>query len=198
MRSIEFWFEYGSTYSYLTVGRLGKLAQAAGVEVNWKPFLLMPLMIKQGLTQGPFLPFPRKMAYMWRDIERRAAEHGLQYRRPSRYPPEEVLTTARVGCMASNEGWCQSFTEKSFELHWTRDIPIGSNENLHQSIRHAGHEPATEIERARRPETKEALKSQTEQAGKLGIFGSPTFLVGDEMFWGDDRVEQALAWAARG
>lgn len=197
MPTLQFWYEFGSTYTWPTVARIGRAAQAAGVTVEWKPFLLMPLMIGQGLDRGPFLPFPRKMAYMWRDLERRCAEHGIAYRKPSAYPPQEVLTSARLGLLGSHEGWCQAFTEKAFELHWTQDIAIGTPENLQQALRHAGQEPEAALARARSDANKQALKAQTEAADARGLFGSPSFLAGGELFWGDDRLEQALAWARR-
>ena len=76
MASMEFWFEYGSTYSYLSVARIGRMAQRAGVEVAWRPFLLTPILSALGMPKGPFLTNPAKMAYMWRDLERRAAGSG--------------------------------------------------------------------------------------------------------------------------
>lgn len=99
MTPIDFWIEYGSTYTYLTVARIGKLAAQSGVEVRWQPFFLMPIMAELGMTQGPFLPYPSKTNYMWRDIERRAARHRIPYARPSTYPVNS-LQTARVACIA--------------------------------------------------------------------------------------------------
>ncbi len=195
MATLEFWYEFGSTYTYLTVARIRREAQQRGVEVQWKPFLLMPLMIEQGLTQGPFLPFPRKLAYMWRDLERRAAEHGLPYRRPDRYPPDDVLTSARVALLGSREGWCDTFTESVFEQHWTRGRPIGSEANLREAIESIGRSPDDVLTQARAADVKAALRAQTEEAQRRGLFGSPSFVVADELFWGDDRLEQALDWA---
>jgi 2-hydroxychromene-2-carboxylate isomerase len=197
MPVLEFWLEYGSTYSYLSVARIGPLADAARIEVRWRPFLLMPLLIDQGLSQGPFLPFPRKTAYMWRDLERRAARHGIPYRRPSRYPPENVLLTARIGVLAAREGWCRAFTERTFALHWTEDRMIGTEENLNTVLTALGHAPAEVIARALSADNKERLKAETEEARRLGLFGAPSFVAGGELFWGDDRLEEALECAAR-
>jgi 2-hydroxychromene-2-carboxylate isomerase len=195
MRKIAFWFEFGSTYTYLTVARLRTAAAAAGVEVEWKPFLLMPLLIEQGMNLGPFLPYPRKIAYMWRDLERRAAEHGLPYRQPEKYPPEETLTSARLALLGAQEGWCASFVESAFHQHWTQGRLIGTADNIETALRQAGQDPEAALARARSPAIKEGLKLQTEEARRAGLFGSPSFLVGDELFWGDDRLEQAIAWA---
>jgi 2-hydroxychromene-2-carboxylate isomerase len=107
---MTFWFEYASTYTWLSVSRLPRLAEAAGVQVEWRPFLLAPILKHQvGMERGPFLGHAPKLKYMWRDLERRAAVHGVPYRKPSVYPPNTLLT-ARVGTLASAQGWSEAFT----------------------------------------------------------------------------------------
>lgn len=195
MKLLEFWFEFASTYTYLTVARIRRRAEEAGVTVVWKPFMLMPLMFEQGMNLGPFLPYPKKLDYMWRDVERRAIEHGLPYARPSKYPPDEILTSARLALIGAEEGWCDSFAEEAFRLHWSQSILIGTEENLQRSLTAAGQDVATMLGRTKTPEVKEGLKAQTEEARQKGLFGSPSFFVDGELFWGDDRLEQAIAWA---
>ncbi len=192
--TLQFWFELGSTYTYLTVARIGRLAEAQGVDVDWRPFLLMPIMVKACMTQGPFLPYPRKTAYMWRDIERRAQEYGVPYRRPLKYPPDDVLASARLALLGIQEGWGGAFVEAVFRQHWTQLIQIGTPENIAGALVVAGQEPRAAIERSHTPAIKDGLRAQTELAEAKGIFGSPSFIVGDELFWGDDRLEQAMAW----
>jgi 2-hydroxychromene-2-carboxylate isomerase len=161
MPAVDFWFEFGSTYTYPAVARIAELAADRGVEIRWRPFLLMPIMIEMGMAQGPFLPYRRKLDYMWRDLERRCAEHGVPYRKPSAYPPADVITSARLALLGACEGWCRTFTEKAFALHWTEDRPIGSEDNIRTSLVASGQDPATALERAKLPATKEALKAQT-------------------------------------
>jgi len=195
MQTVQFWIEYGSTYSWLSVARIGRLAAERGVPVDWQPFFLMPIMAEQGMNLGPFLPYPHKMAYMWRDIERRAHRLGVRYLQPSTYPVNS-LVTARIGCIAANEGWCQAFTEGVFTRHWTENCLIGSDDNLDRTLQALGHDPATLKERAQAPAIKDQLKQQTDRARALKLFGAPSFTVGGELFWGDDRLEEALDWAA--
>lgn len=133
-------------------------------------------------------------AYMWRDLERRARRYGLPYRRPEQYPVNS-LQTIRVALVGAREGWCQAFTEEAFRLHWTQGVLIGTDENLQRALRHAGQDPARVVPVASSPENKEALKAQTPRALGRGIFGSPSFVVGGEMFWGDDRLEDAVDYA---
>jgi 2-hydroxychromene-2-carboxylate isomerase len=195
MTPLHFWLEFGSTYSYLSVARIGALAARHGVPVVWQPFYLMPLFIEQGMHQGPFRPYPNKIDYMWRDLERRAARHGIAYRKPSSYPPNS-LPAARVALVAAHEGWCQAFAEKVFALHWTEDRAIGSDDNLDTALRALGKDPAAVRAQAQSPQNKDALKAQTDRARALRIFGSPSFVVGSELFWGDDRLDDAVEWAA--
>jgi len=194
MGRMSFWFEYASTYSYLTVSRIGELAEARGVQVDWRPFLLAPILKDRGMTQGPFLGHPPKLKYMWRDLERRAAFHGLPYRRPSVYPPNTLLT-ARVGTMAATQGWCEAFTREVFRLHWTEDVAIGTDENLRRALTSCGRNADEVLVAAQSDAVKQLLRAVTDAAQAFGIFGSPSFTVGDELFWGDDRLEDAFACA---
>lgn len=193
MPVMEVWIEYSSTYSYLTVARVGRLAAQHGVALDWQPFFLPPVREQQGLG----FPFPEasaKTAYMWRDLERRAASLGVPYRRPGSYPVNS-LPTARVALAGQGEGWSQRFTEEVFRLHWTQGCLIGSDENLQQALATLGLDASQVLQRANSPENKEALKAQTPRALERGIFGAPSFVVAGELFWGDDRLEDALAWA---
>ncbi len=131
---------------------------------------------------------------MWRDIERRAARHGIPYARPSTYPVNSLLT-ARVACIAAEEGWCRAFTEKAFELHWTRNVLIGSEANLRAALEFAGQPVDELVSRAQTQPVKDQLKARTARAKDLGVFGAPSFTVGDELFWGDDRLDEAVEWA---
>jgi 2-hydroxychromene-2-carboxylate isomerase len=197
MGKLDFWFEYGSTYTYLAVARMHAMASRHGIEVRWRPFLLAPIMVEQGLAQGPFLPFQQKLRYMWRDLERRAATHGLPYRQPAHYPPNTLLT-ARVGMLAATEGWCREFTERSFALHWTEDIAIGSDANLSATLAALGRDASRVLSQAQSAANKDLLRAATDEAKALGLFGSPSFVTRGELFWGDDRLEDALAWAQTG
>jgi 2-hydroxychromene-2-carboxylate isomerase len=151
----------------------------------------MPILIEQGLENGPFLPYPNKLRYMWRDLERRAFRYGIPYQKPSVYPPNTLLT-ARIGYLAQTRNWCARFTQEIFRLHWTGGAIIGTDENIRRSLDLIGQHADSIISAAQSDDNKKGLRLQTEQAKARGIFGSPTFVVGDELFWGDDRLEDAL------
>jgi 2-hydroxychromene-2-carboxylate isomerase len=194
MATVEVWIEYASTYSYLTVARIGELARAHEVQLDWQPFWLPPVREQQGMA-APFPDRSSKASYMWQDVERRANKLGIPYQRPSTYPVNS-LPTVRVALLAAREGWCQPFTEEVFRLHWTEGRLIGTDENMQLALSRIGKELEPVLARAFSPENKEALRTQTTKAIERGIFGSPSFVVERELFWGDDRLEEALERAA--
>jgi len=192
--TLEFWYEFGSTYTYLSVMRIEALAEAAGVPLAWKPFLLMPVLDHLGVG-NPFTTNTAKGAYMWADLMRRAEALDIPIERPSVYPPNS-LVTARVARLGLDEGWGVAFTKEAFRRHWMNGVIIGTDENTQSSLIAAGQDPEPTLARALAEANKEALRAQTAQAIELGLFGAPSFVVDGEIFWGDDRLEEALQRAA--
>lgn len=194
--AVEFWFEFASTYSYLSVMRIEKAAAAAGVEVQWRPFLLGPVFLALGWNDSPFNIYPPKGRYMWRDLERLAAKEGLPFRRPSRFPRNGLLA-ARVALIGAHEGWVAPFARAVMTANFAEDREIGDEDVIAGILGAIGLPAADVIARAQGDANKLALRCQTERAAELGLFGAPSFRVGDELFWGNDRLEDALAWALR-
>ena len=191
---MEFWFSYGSTYTYLTVMRIEELARRHGVELDWRPFNLTVILREKGMTRGPFGDRPEKQEYMWRDLPRRARRHGIAYQRPLQFPVD-TQQTVRVGFLAAREGWCPQFTRRVFEMNFLEAKPIGAPGNLEAALAALGIDPSATIRRAHERDIEEALAAETRKAARLGIFGSPNFIAAGELFWGDDRLEDALEWA---
>lgn len=194
-QTLEFWLDYGSTYTYLSVMRIEALAADHGIEVSWKPFFLYPILLEVGWREAPFTQMPAKGKYMWRDLERRAKLRGLPYSKPAVYPPNP-LQTARVGFLAAQQGWCAEFSRKVFHGHFVDGCMIGDEQCLTQALGDLGRDPDGVLAAASTTRNKDALREQTEQAKSLGIFGSPSFIVDGELFWGDDRLDDAIAWCA--
>lgn len=193
---LEFWFEFASTYSYLTVMRIEQVAGVAGVSVHWRPFLLGPIFAAQGWNDSPFNIYPTKGRYMWRDMERRAQAYSLPFRHPSNFPRNGLLA-ARIALLAAQEGWCPAFTRAVFRANFAEDQDISDLAVLQQLLDSSGKAGKQICERAQSAENKAALREQTAEAQRRGIFGAPSFLVGAELFWGDDRLEEAVTWARR-
>ncbi len=193
--SIEFWFEFGSNYSYLSAMRIEALARAAGVKALWRPFLLGPIFRELGWSTSPFVLQQAKGRHMWRDMERQAAKHGLPWRRPSVFP-RSALLPMRVATLGALEPWIGQFCRRVMEQNWVHDREIDDEAVVRAALAGLVPEPAALLAAALAPDNKLRLRANTETAAARGIFGAPTFFVGDEMFWGDDRLEDALALAA--
>jgi 2-hydroxychromene-2-carboxylate isomerase len=193
---IDFWFEFASTYSYPAAARIEHLARSQGVPIRWRAFLLGPIFKNQGWSDSPFNIYPAKGHYMWRDLERICGELQLPLRRPSTFPRNGLLP-ARIACHFAEAPWLPQFVRAVYEANFARDEDISAVPVIEECLRAAGQSPTDILAAAQSPAAKEQLKRQNETAVRLGIFGAPSFVVGDELFWGNDRLEAALAWSRR-
>ena len=194
---LEFWYEFASTYSYLAVMRIEELAVDSGVELEWKPFLLGPIFKSQGWDTSPFNIYETKGRYMWRDLERHCKKYGIPFKRPTVFPRNEILAS-RVALIAEPEGWCPEFTKLVYRANFAEDRDISDQAVIESILDSLGKDGAQVIERATTDENKLKLRAQTELAEKKGVFGAPAFFAGDELFWGNDRLRDALSWAKSG
>lgn len=191
---IAFWFEFGSNYSYLSVMRIEALAAAAGVPLRWEPFLLGPIFRELGYQSSPFNEQKEKGEYVWRDMARRAAKYGVPFSRPSAFP-RRALLPMRVALAGARQPWMGEYCRRIMLENWAHDREIDDAGVVLAALAGLVDDPAAVLAAAQSADAKEALRAQTERARALGIFGAPTFIVEGEMFWGDDRLEDALAHA---
>jgi 2-hydroxychromene-2-carboxylate isomerase len=191
---IEFWYDFASTYSYLSAMRIEDAAKTAGVEVLWKPFLLGPIFYAQGWNTSPFNLYPAKGRYMVREMERMTAARGLPFRMPSPFPQNSLLA-ARLALIGHEEGWGIPFTRKVYAAEFGDGSNISDRDVIAAILRGFGQDPERLLALTGDAEIKERLRERTEEAQELEIFGAPSFLVNGELFWGDDRLEAALAHA---
>jgi 2-hydroxychromene-2-carboxylate isomerase len=193
--SIDFWFDFASTYSYPAALRIAPLAQAAGVRVRFRPSLLGPIFKAQGWPTSPFNLYPAKGDYMWRDLERLCAEIALPLRRPDPFPQHSLLP-ARIAVVGLAQNWGDDFCLAVFRAEFGEGRAIDDAEVMADLLMELGVEPAPALEAAQSDAIKAKLRTETEEAQRRGIFGAPSFVTSDgELFWGNDRLEQALRWA---
>lgn len=193
---IEFWFEFGSNYSYLSVMRIEEEARRHGVRIAWKPFLLGPIFRALGMENSPFVLQKEKGAYVQQDMARLCRKYGLApWVKPSVFPRLGVLPL-RIALLGVDEPWIGAFCRKVMELNFVRDQDINQPEQMVPIVAELGLSALGLTERAQSEPIKTRLRDQTEQARAKGIFGAPTFFVGTEMFWGNDRLDDALLFAS--
>ena len=197
MAVLEFWYEFASTYSYPAAMRIERLAQEEGVELRWRPFLLGPIMKEQGLNDSPFNIFLAKGRYMWRDLARICEAEGLPLKLPPVRFPQNGLKAARLALVGEARGWTPSFSRAVFAANYAERKDISEDATLGAILASLGVDAEAALAEANTPPVKERLKAQTAEAAARGLFGAPSFTIGEELFWGNDRLEAALAWAKR-
>lgn len=198
---LEFWFDFASTYAYLTTQRIGSVAAAAGVAVTWRPFLLGPIFGAQGWTSSPFVHYPAKGRFMFRDVARRAAALGLPFAASGELPVNSVAA-ARLAIAALETPAGPAFCRRVHRAHWGEGQSIADAAVLARCAADVGLDADRLAAQAADPGLKPRLRADTERAQSLGIVGAPSFTVpfaGEtELFWGDDQLEDALHWAKTG
>lgn len=190
---MDSWVSIGSTYSYLSVMRVEDMARAKGVEFRWRPFNVRHVMVTQ--NNVPFRNKPVKAAYMWRDIERRAQGYGMSPKIPAPYPLKGLVLANQVAILGAEEGWVADYMKATYKRWFDHGQPAGEDPNLEESLREIGQDPQRVLSEARSERVERRLQEETEEAMALGVFGSPSFVVNGEVFWGDDRLDDALGWA---
>lgn len=131
---------------------------------------------------------------MWRDLERICEGQGISFRRPSQFPRNGLLA-ARVACWFSEAPWLPGFVRAVYRANFEHDLDLSSPATVTRCLACSGDDPAAILEEAQLSQSKARLREHTEEAARVGIFGAPSFLVSRELFWGNDRLEDALSWA---
>jgi 2-hydroxychromene-2-carboxylate isomerase len=189
---MEFWFDFASTYSYVAAMRVEGACAPAGLALRYRPFLLGPIFTELlGIKDSPFNVQPVRGRYMWRDLERLSEKYQLPWRRPSVFPRNSVLAARMALCAGAAQ---PAFVRAVFQANFAADRDIASPEVLCDLFGAGG---AQALERAQSNEIKAELRANTGEAQRLGIFGAPDFTVGGELFFGQDRLDDAIDWARR-
>jgi 2-hydroxychromene-2-carboxylate isomerase len=196
--TLDFWFDFASTYSYPAAIRIRGLAREAGVAVNFRPFLLGPIFKALGWATSPFNLYAAKGRHMWRDLERICADTALPFHRPDPFPQNGLLA-ARIALIGLDAAWGEQFCVDVFRLQFGEGRRIDDPATVKDILTALAVTPEAVFAAAQSDTNKMRLRQQTEQAQQRGLFGAPTFTTADgELFWGNDRLERALLWAKNG
>jgi 2-hydroxychromene-2-carboxylate isomerase len=182
--------------TYLAVMRLEDVVRPAGLAVRWRPY--NPRTLFQEMNVFPFPDGAPKTKHMWRDIERRASAYGHPVRLPVPHPLKDSAIANRVALLGMREGWGPAFVRTAYRRWFHFGEENGGEPNIRAALETSGQNYECVMEIANSSETHRELELETDEARRLGLFGSPIFVVDDEMFWGNDRLEDAVSWYRHG
>lgn len=191
MPRLTFWYEFASTYSYLSAVRIE--AAAGSVEVAWQPFLLGPIFHAQGWSTSPFDIYPAKGRYMVRGVGRMAAARGLEFHMPEPFPANS-LKAARLAVVGIDEGWVVPVSKAVFEAEFASRLDIASEGVLHEILGRLGLDAPRALTRSAEPGDQGAAACGNGRRGSSRHIRRSHFRdAGWRTVRGDDRLENALA-----
>jgi 2-hydroxychromene-2-carboxylate isomerase len=192
---LEFFFDYGSPFSYVADTQLAALRERTGAELRYRPMLLGGVFKATGNRSPAEEPVAPKRAYGGRDLQRWVAHYGVPFR-PNPHFPINTLRLMRRCVGAQREGVFESFHSAVFPAFWSEGLDLGDDAVVARVLEAAGLDAERLAELAQDPDVKAELRATTEEAVARGVFGAPSFFVGDELYFGNDRlilVEKALS-----
>ena len=196
MNKIDFYFSIGSTYTYLSVSRIIDVEKKHQVKFNWKPFSVRAIMKEMNN-----IPFPKekmnKVNYMWRDIERRAKGYGFFAKTPVPYPLTEFDLANKIAILGLNEGWGIDYVRLTYKRWFQEGKEPATEPNISEICNELKIDKERVILNANSSDIENQYLKNTESARENKVFGSPTFIVNSEIFWGDDRMEDAITWSKK-
>ena len=196
MKNIDFYFSIGSTYTYLTVTRILDVEKKHQIKFNWKPFSVRVIMKEMNN-----IPFPKdkinKVNYMWRDIERRAEGYGFFAKTPVPYPLSEFDLANQIAILGLDKGWGTDYIRLTYKKWFQEGKEPAIDPSISEICKELGLNKDEIISEAKSEIFEKKYISNTDSARKKKVFGSPSFIVENEIFWGDDRMEDAINWAKK-
>ena len=196
MNNIDFFFSIGSTYTYLSVTRILDVEKKHQVKFNWKPFSVRAIMKEMNN-----IPFPKekmnKVNYMWRDIERRAEGYGFFAKTPVPYPLTEFDLANKLAILGLKEGWGIDYVRLTYKRWFQEGKEPATEPNISEICKELKIDKEKVISNANLGEIESQYLKNTESARANKVFGSPSFIVNSEIFWGDDRMEDAITWSKK-
>jgi 2-hydroxychromene-2-carboxylate isomerase len=188
MTSLEFFFDYGSPWSYYAFTQVPKIAAQAGADVIYRPMLLGGVFKATGNQSPAEINVPAKRAYSRHEFQRYAAHYAISFTHNPHFPIN-TMTLMRGAAWAEIEGRLLPYSRAIFHAMWVEPRNLGDLEVLAPVLAEASIDPAAFQAAVDRADVKQRLRDTTDEAVRRGVFGAPTFFVGDQMFFGQDRLE---------
>ena len=197
MNTLTAWLSIGSTYTFLTALRIKSKLKEENVNIEINPISIRYIMKNQ--NNIPFPPEKKsKVDYMWRDIQRRAELYGIpKPSLPVPYPLKNFDMANKVGIVANNEGWYLDYFEETYRQWFLEGREAGSEANLEATLEKLGKNMSILIKNTKEQKIENTYLTNTKKAMEIGVFGAPSFSVNNDIFWGDDRLEDAILFLKR-
>lgn len=185
---IEFLFDFGSPATYLAHTQMPRLAADTGARVDYVPMLLGGVFKATG-NQSP-MAVPAKGRWMGRDLARWAGRYGVPFAFNPHFPVNTLaLMRGAVAVQARQPGRFMPYVDAVFRAMWVEPVDLGDPAVLASTLQAAGFDPHELLAMVGDAEVKARLIANTEAAVARGVFGAPTFFVGSEMYFGQDRLD---------
>ncbi len=194
-KQVEFYFDFGSPYSYLAYKVLPGIAAARSAHIAWRPMLLGGVFKATG-NHSP-AEVPAKSRWMNQDMQRWAAHYGAAFKRNPHFPLNTLVLMRGAAGMQMRGPDFHKYVEAIFHAMWAEPRNLGEPAELAAVLRAAGFDADAFASLVNDAAVKQQLKKNTEEAVARGVFGAPTFFVGEDMFWGQDRLDCVAAALAK-
>jgi 2-hydroxychromene-2-carboxylate isomerase len=187
-KAVEFYFDVGSPAAYLAWTQLPKIASATGAEIEYRPFLLGGVFQATG-NRSP-MEVAAKGQYMQDDLQRFARRYGVPFAHNPHFPINTLtLMRGAIGLQMREPARMVPYVDAVYRAIWVDGKNMNDPATVGKVLQQAGFAPEQLLALASDPAVKDHLKSETQEAVARGVFGAPTFFVGQDMFWGQDRLD---------
>lgn len=197
-KKVEFFFDFGSPTTYLAYTQLPKIAAVRKAEIVWRPFLLGGVF--KTINSASPVSIPAKGRWMFGDMKRWAKRYGVPFEMNPGFPVNTLLLMrGAIALQMKRPKDFARYVEAMFSAMWAKPRNMNEPAEVAAALKAAGFDPKEMLELANQQDVKDQLKANTDEAVARGVFGAPTFFVGEDMFWGQDRlqfVDEALGAAA--
>jgi len=189
IKTFEFYFDFASPYAFLAHKQIRNIENENQIKIEYKPILLGGLLRSAGIK--PIADVPVKGRHMIKDCKLWAEKYNIDFKFNS-YFPITTLNLMRCALVAEKKKFLQNFTNKVFDAIWKDGLNLNDKLILEKLLKNMDINPINFLGDALHEKIKSDLKNRTDDAFKKGIFGTPSFLINNKIFWGQDRLEFVL------
>ena len=194
IKPFEFYFDFASPYSFIAHKKIRKIEKENSIKINYMPILLGGLLKSAGIKANVDIPIKEK--YMVKDCKLLAEKYNIEFLFNS-YFPINSLNLMRCVLVAEEKNKAQNFIDKFFDAIWANGLNLNENIIVEKLLKNLNINPTNFLMEASQQSIKGELKRRTDNAYKKGIFGAPSFIINNKIFWGQDRLEFVLSEASK-